>query len=91
VAEAVNRWKHTLDVKDLWDDDEMGLPEKGKAIAGRIRAMPFWGKDDGGDLEQIVEELEDAAEADDERWFDLVWDAFYDWADAERVWVKTAF
>jgi hypothetical protein len=88
---AMPRWKHTLDIKAVWQDEEMDLPTKGKAIAEKIKAAPFWPGADGDDLEQIVEELEDAAEADDEHWFNLVWSAFYDWADAERVWVKTNF
>ncbi len=86
---AMPRWKHTLDIKAIWDNEEMPLPEKGKAIVEKIKAAPFYGDDD--ELEMIVEELGDAAEADDVRWFDMVWNAFYDWADAERVWVKTAF
>lgn len=84
-----NVWRHTLDIKAVWNDDAMGLPEKGKAIAERIKAAPFYPGADGGDLEQIVEELEDAAAEDNYQWFDMVWAAFYDWADAERVWVRT--
>ena len=86
---AMPRWKHTLDIKAVWDDDEMDLPEKGKAIVEKIKAAPFW--EEGGELEELVDELADAAEADDEHWFNLVWIGFYDWADAERVWVRTAF
>jgi hypothetical protein len=85
------RWKHTLDIKAVWEDEEMPLPEKGKAICEKIKAAPFYPGPDGDDLEMIVEELEDAAKEDDVDWFDQVWSAFYDWADANRVWVKTAF
>lgn len=86
---AMPRWKHTLDIKVVWNDEGMDLPEKGKAIVEKIKAAPFW--EEGGELEELVDELADAAEADDEHWFNLVWNEFYDWADAERVWVKTAF
>lgn len=87
---AMPRWKHTLDIKAVWQDEGLPLPEKGKAIAERIKAAPFYA-DGGPDLEFLVEELEDAAADDDVDWFDDAWDRFYDWADAERVWVKTNF
>lgn len=88
---AMPRWKHTLDIKAIWESEELSFPEKGAAIVEKIKAAPFYPGADGDDLEMIVEELEDAAKEDDEYWFDQAWNAFYDWADAERVWVKTAF
>lgn len=88
---AMPRWKHTLDIKAIWESEELSFPEKGKAIVEKIKAAPFYDAERGGELEMIVEELEDAAAEDDVDWFDQAWSAFYDWADAERVWVKTAF
>lgn len=85
----INVWRHRLEIGDVWDNDDMPLPEKGKIIIDRVKASEFWPGDDGDDLEQIIEELGDAAEEDDVDWFDLVWSAFYDWADANRVWVNT--
>lgn len=84
----VNRWKYKLRVGDVFHDDEKSLAEKGQVIAARIKAAPFW-EGNRDELEPLVDELVDAADAEDEHWFDLVWDAFYDWADAERVWVET--
>jgi hypothetical protein len=40
-------------------------------------------------LDELLEELADAAREGDVRWFDDVWDGVYDWADAERVWIET--
>lgn len=83
-------WKHHLRLGDVWRDEEMTLPTRGQVIVDRIRSQPFYKSvPDGDDLPQIVEELEDAAAEDDVRWFDLVWSAFYDWADDNRVWVDT--
>lgn len=82
-------WKHTLYIGDVFHNDEMDLSAKGQVIVDRIQNSSFWHSEDDGDLEQIVEELEDAAKEDDERWFNYVWSAFYDWADANRVWIDT--
>lgn len=82
------KWKHRLNVGDVFHDDELSLPEKGVVIASRIKRARFYSEDDY-DLVGMVEELEDAAQAGDERWFDLVWNGIYDWADANRVWIET--
>lgn len=79
------RWKHTLYLKDVFHDDDMTLEQRRDAIVARIKAAPFW---HGGEWElaDIVDEL---ADVDTPSYFDAVWNAFYDWADANRVWVET--
>lgn len=84
----MNRWKHRVALGDVFHNDDMPLPEKGGVIAQRIKAASFY-SDEDYDLVNMIEELEDAARDDDEHYFDLVWSAFYDWADANRVWVET--
>lgn len=77
-------WNDTLPLADVWHNDDMTWEQKRDTAAERIKCLPHWGHDD--ELEQLVEEMEDC---DTVSWFDQVWDAFYDWADAERVWVET--
>lgn len=75
-------------VTDVFHEERMSLPEKGRVIVERLRALRPEGED--LELDQLLGELSDAAEADDTHWFDLVWDGVYDWADAESVWIATS-
>jgi hypothetical protein len=80
-------WKQKVDVSDVFYDDAMALPQKGEAIVAQLRRL----RPEGEDLvlDELLEELADAAREGDVRWFDDVWDGVYDWADAERVWIET--
>lgn len=83
----MRRWKQRVDVGDLFHDDDLPLPDKGAAIARRLRTLRI----EGDDLvfDETLEELGDAANADDVEWFDAVWNGVYDWADGQRVWIET--
>lgn len=80
-------WNHKLRLADIWDDDDLPFITKRDAIVARIKKLPMY--DDEGaidsDLWWIVDELSDVIDEED---FDVVWDAFYDWADDQRVWVE---
>lgn len=78
-------WNHTLQLADIFHDDDLTLEQKRDEIVRRIKASPFWDEDDTT-LTDVVHllELTDCVEE-----FDAVWDEFYDWADAARVWVAT--
>lgn len=78
-------WNHTLQIADIFHDDDMPLKEKRDEIVKRIKDAPFFDESDA-DLIEVVEEL---AEVDSIMYFDAVWDAFYDWCDDNRVWVAT--
>lgn len=82
-------WKHTLRLTDVFHNEELSLRQKTKSIVARIK-MAAWFEEANynGDLASVLEELTDAAEEDDASWWDSAWAAFYDIADAERVWVK---
>lgn len=80
-------WRCKLRIADLWTNDDLSFTEKRDGIVARIRRLPMYDPE-GGDQEElwwIIDELCDAGNADE---FDSVWDAFYDWADTERVWVE---
>lgn len=83
-------WLGKLNVADLWKRGE-DAPDSGPefeefrdSIVARIRAHS-WHRDSEG-VQEIVEEL---AEVENVREFDLVWDALYDQADSDRVWINT--
>ena len=81
MAFATDRkWLGRFDVSDLF---HQGIPpdELGQRMQVRL-GRGRWSDDE--DLADIIDELGDIA---DVQHFDMVWDAFYDWADACRVWV----
>lgn len=82
-------WKHKLQVP-FFHDDSLSLEEKTKKLIETIKTRPWFEKlyyvDD---LNDILEEMSDAGEADDVEWFDTCWNAAYDIFDAEKVWVET--
>ena len=82
-------WQGLVNVADLWKDDEMPFDNKRDLIVGRIKSLPQYVEDQESDefdeaLWLIVDEMSGVEEEDE---FDYVWDSFYDWCDAERIWV----
>lgn len=90
------KWKNKLDVSSVWydgEDTDEATPEivesmHAIAVLVDIFRQKNYGKLDF-ELNMIAEELDDAAENNNIGWFNVVWDALYDWADAEGVWVQT--
>ena len=81
----MNRWAHKLQLGDVFRNEGMAFEQQRDAIVGRIKRARFYSEDDH-ELAEIVAELTDVENVDE---FDWVWDRFYDWADANRVWVDT--
>jgi hypothetical protein len=79
-------WNYTLNLKDVWSNDELGFEEKRDTIVKRIKAALFYRQEWSLGLEDIVEGLEGS---EDITAFDCYFDDFYDFADATRVWVAT--
>lgn len=80
-------WERKISVADFFHNDAMTFAEKRDAIVYRLRASAwFKSKDEHDDLPMFVEELADAQNTSD---FDSAWDAIYDEADADRVWIST--
>lgn len=83
-------WKHHLYLAPMFHSEELSLEQKTKMIIERIKSRPWFEKLHYVDnLNDILEEISDAGEADDVEWFDAAWSAAYDIFDAERVWVET--
>lgn len=87
----MSRWVATLDVKDVWKDDFFTTEEQMLIVSGRLDNFAAnWQGEEKEYLEDLAEELADAAHSENVDWFDQVWAALYDWADDNRVWVATS-
>lgn len=77
-------WGYTLDLTDFWRAD---LPwfKKRDILVGRIEAQPWYDENDY----ELVDILFDIANVESVQQFDRDWDKFYDYADDNRIWVKT--
>ena len=84
-------WEFTLDVSDVFYHGPEDEPLFGamRAVAQKVERWQNAMFPVDNEFELIADELVDAASAEDIEWFNLVWDALYDWADDSRVWVKT--
>lgn len=83
-------WNHSLELYDVWKDEDRSFEERRDVIVERIKAMPLYVEDHehedfDDELWWIVDEMGDT---DTEDYFNICWDAFYDWADDMRVWVN---
>lgn len=80
-------WDRAIRLADVFHNDALTFEQRRDAIVKRIRNSGWLdGKDEFDDLVMAVEEL---AETDDVKWFDTVWNAIYDHADYDRVWIAT--
>lgn len=81
----INRWNHTLALGDVFRNEDMPFEARRDEIVRRIKAARWYDEDDST-LWHVVDELADTTDPDD---FDEPWDEFYDWCDANRVWIDT--
>lgn len=82
------KWFHTLDLYDIFHDDEKTFIERRDEIVRRIKAQSWYTTSDDMDLLDPVAGLEDS---EDEEEFNDYWDELYNWADDARVWLNTLF
>lgn len=86
VAAGKPVWAHKIDVSLYFHNDELSLEQKRDAIVTHIKASRwFKTADEDSELHSFVDELSDV---DDVDWFNGMWDALYDLADYDRVWIK---
>lgn len=88
----MGKWKHRLNLAPTFHDEDKTLEEKTRLIVSHIKGRGWYTRMDGhyrDELDLVLEELTDAAEVNDGVWWDAVWAAFYDIADAEGIWVTT--
>jgi hypothetical protein len=72
--------RQTLDVSDIFHNDEILIKQKAKVISERLLKLP--NADD--ELRGLAEEL---AEVDNAKDFDFLWSGICGWADSAGVWI----
>ena len=77
----MTQWRQTIDLSDLWESYENDL-----LTVSALSASVSTRLADANVPDDIVVRFEDLDDVDD---FDDAMSYLYDWADAERVWVKT--
>lgn len=78
-------WEYTINLADVFHNDDMTFEQRRDAIVSRIRNSG-WPSTGSYTLRQLVDELAEAQDTDE---FDGPWDLIYDEADADRVWIQT--
>ena len=76
-------WKNQLDIADVWRDPDLSWQDQRDEIISRIRKAPWF---DDFDF-QLLDAVDGLSGAEDVQEFDGYWEDFYDWADANRVWI----
>lgn len=82
-------WDRKVNITGILHNEELTFEQRRDALVGVLQAST-WVKqcDEDDDLPQLVEEL---AGTEDTEEFNAVWDAIYDVADADRVWIGSSF
>lgn len=75
------RWQQKLDVSDVFRAD-MPFEQRRDFMVDRVRMLALFDME----LQEIADWLAESTTVDE---WDVSWDASYDWADANRVWVVT--
>jgi len=82
-------WIKTLNFSAWYHNDDIGIKQKAnlaKAALEKLAKTP--GKQWGDDFD-LLDAIDQFAEAEDVESFDDGMRTLYDWADKERVWVNT--
>lgn len=95
-------WETKLDFNSVWHDEpedefqhelskwtDPMMFAKRDAIVAIMKTLPQYTEDQDADnfddeIWWIVDEMSDVDNTD---WFNMVWSGFYDWCDANSVWV----
>jgi hypothetical protein len=77
-------WEQKIDLRDVWKNPEMAFPEQRDAVVKRIRRSGW--PERNQTVAELLDEIEDTTTGDE---FDGPWNAIYDEADADRVWIAT--
>lgn len=84
-------WKHRLQLKDLFieDDDAATIRRVAQTVHARLEAFRQQHYPDDADLESIADEFACIAEDPDLRAFNWQMDELYDWGDSgRRLWIE---
>lgn len=80
-------WDRKIRLAEVFRNEDMGFEQRRDAIVARLLASS-WLRE-RGDYDDLSDLIVDLGEAADVGEFDRVWDAIYDLADEDRVWIET--
>lgn len=88
----MNVWTNQLKIDDVFHDDSLSLKTKTDRILFRIRLASWYRilREHNYDIDDLLDELDDAGASGDTEWWNAVWSGLYDIFDAERVWVTAS-
>lgn len=82
-------WAHTLDLRDVYHSDALGFVGRRDAIVRRIKASRWYQDRDAAGFDEFGELVDDLARTEAQAEFNEFFDAVYDQADVDRVWIQT--
>lgn len=77
-------WDRSIRLGDVFHNDALTFEQSRDEIVARVRATQWC--EDSDVVRDLLDELADCADTVE---FDAVWDAVYDEADIDRVWIDT--
>lgn len=80
-------WRMTIDLSDIWRNDDLGFEEKRDAVVERV-SRSGWLESYDDVFDALATAIEGIKYADSFEEFDGWWDEIYDHADVDRVWIK---
>ena len=78
------QWRQTIDVSDVFHNGDLTFPNRRDAIVARLKDSGWPATN--ADVTDLVDELGQAETTGE---FDEIWNALYDEADLDRVWIET--
>lgn len=81
------QWKRTIDLKDIFHNDDLSIPAKAKIIVTRIKESGWL--EDTPYPDTLRDHLAELGEALNATEFDWAWSDVYDVADEDRVRIET--
>lgn len=97
----MNKWKYTMDLSGFYKDDSISVEEKGRLVSATLKRLLNinWLSHVKYRIEELIEEFNcisgdgeppETTEFTPVEDFDARMDDLYDFADRERIWVKTS-
>ena len=82
-------WRERVYLGSFFGDEDLPFEERRDRAVAAIRATVSFRTLDPENIEdeQIIMTIEELAETDTADYFDVCWDAIYDWADDVRLWI----
>lgn len=81
----MGNWKHIVNFKWFWDNEEYTINEKGCCASKELSKL-LKHFEDNFTLLDIIDDFKEVQTTPE---FDNMMDGLYEWADGEFVWIKT--